>query len=178
MKCDSLSEPQDVGMAMAWRQGQSYSEDLRGRVLAAVDGGMAARAAARLFRVSVSYIYKALIRRRRTGETTASSRRGHRPRKLSPTQEAALAAHIEAHPDLTLAALQAWLLAEHGVRLSNGAMWSAVARLGLSFKKRRSGQASRTVRTSPPGAASGGRRSPSSMPTSSFSSTRPAPAPR
>ena len=53
---------------MVWRQGQSYSEDLRARVLAAVDGGMAARAAAELFRVSVSYIYKALIRRRRTGE--------------------------------------------------------------------------------------------------------------
>ena len=66
---------------MAWRRGQSYSEDLRARVLAAVDGGMAARAAARLFRVSVSYIYKALIRRRRTGEVSASSRRGHRPRK-------------------------------------------------------------------------------------------------
>jgi len=121
---------------MGWRQGQSYSEDLRGRVLAAVDGGMAVRAAAKLFRVSVSYIYKALIRRRRTGEVSASTRRGHRPRKLSPAQEAALASHIEAHPDLTLAALQTWLLVEHGVRLSNGAMWSAVARLGLSFKKR------------------------------------------
>jgi transposase len=163
---------------MAWRQGQSYSEDLRARVLAAVDGGMAARAAAKLFRVSVSYIYKALIRRRRTGETSASARRGHRPRKLSPAQEAALAAHIEAHPDLTLAALQAWLLAEHEVRLSNGAMWSAVARLGLSFKKRRSARANKTARMSPPGAASGGRGSPSSMPTSWFSSTRPAPAPR
>jgi len=163
---------------MVWRQGQSYSEDLRARVLAAVEGGMAARAAAKLFRVSVSYIYKALIRRRRTGETSASARRGHRPRKLSPAQEAALAAHIEAHPDLTLAALQAWLLAEHEVRLSNGAMWSAVARLGLSFKKRRSARANKTARMSPPGAASGGRRSPSSMPTSWFSSTRPAPAPR
>src|ERR1051325_11368534 len=91
---------------MAWRQGQSYSEDLRARVLAAVDGGMAARAASRVFRVSVSYIYKALIRRRRTGEVSASSRRGHRPRKLTHAQEAALAAHITAHPDLTLAALQ------------------------------------------------------------------------
>jgi len=163
---------------MVWRQGQSYSEDLRARVLATVDGGMAARAAARLFRVSVSYIFKALIRRRRTGEVSASSRRGHRPRKLSPAQEAALAANIEARPDLTLAALQVWLLAEHGVRLSNGAMWSAVARLGLSFKKRRSGQASRTAWMSRRGAASGGRRSPSSMPKSWSSSTRPAPAPR
>src|SRR5215467_4958774 len=135
-----------LGVAMAWRQGQNYSEDLRTRVLAAVDGGLAARAAAKLFRVSVSYIYKALIRRRRTGQVIASPRRGHRPRKLSPAQEAALAAHIEAHPDLTLATLQAWLLTEYGVRLSNGAMWSAVARLGLSFKKRRSARASKTAR--------------------------------
>jgi transposase len=163
---------------MAWRQGQSYSEDLRARVLAAVDGGMAARAAARLFRVSVSYIYKALIRRRRTGEASASSQRGHRPRKLSLAQETALAAHIEAHPDLTLAALQAWLLAEHGVRLSNGAMWSAVARLGLSFKKRRSAPASRTARTSRRGGGSGRPRNPLSTPTSWSSSTRPVPTPR
>jgi transposase len=163
---------------MAWRQGQSYSEDLRGRVLTAVDGGLAVRAAALVFRVSVSYIYKALIRRRRTGEVSARSRRGHRPRKLTPGQEAALARHISAHPDITLAALQSWLLAEHAVRLSNGAMWSAVARLGLSFKKRRSAPPSRTVRMSRRGAASGALRSPSSMPTSSSSSTRPAPAPR
>lgn len=163
---------------MGWRQGQSYSEDLRGRVLAAVDGGMAARAAAKLFQVSLSYIYKALIRRRRTGEVSASTRRGHRPRKLSPAQETALASHIEAHPDLTLAALRTWLLVEHGVRLSNGAMWSAVARLGLSFKKRRSAPANKTVRTSRHGGASGRRPGPSSMPTNSSLSTRPAPAPR
>jgi transposase len=163
---------------MVWRQGQSYSEDLRARVLAAVDSGLAARAAARVFRVSVSYIYKALIRRRQTGQASASTRRGHRPRKLVPAQEAALAAHITAHSDVTLAALQAWLLAEHGVRLSNGAMWAAVARLGLSFKKRRSGRPSRTARMSRRGGASGVRRSPSSMPTSSFSSMRPALPPR
>ena len=119
---------------MAWRQGQSYSEDLRARVLAAIDGGLATRVAASIFRVSVSYIYKALIRRRRTGEVSASTRRGHRPRKLTPEQEAAVAAHIAAHPDITLAALQSWLVDKHAVRLSNGAMWSAVARLGLSFK--------------------------------------------
>jgi transposase len=139
---------------------------------------MAARSAAALFRVSVSYIYKALIRRRRTGAVSASPRRGHRPRKLSPAQEAALAARIEAHPDLTLAALQAWLSVEHGVRLSNGAMWSAVARLGLSFKKRRCARANKTAPTSRHGAASGRPRSRSSTPTSSSFSMRPAPAPR
>jgi len=163
---------------MVWRRGQSYSEDLRGRVLAAVDGGLAARSAACVFRVSVSYIYKALIRRRRTGEVSASSGRGHRPRKLTGEQEVALAGHIAAHPDITLATMQSWLLSAHGVRLSNGAMWSAVERLGLSFKKRRSTPPSRIVRTSPRGGASGGGRSPMSMPTSSSSSTRPAPPPR
>ena len=163
---------------MAWRQGQAYSEDLRFRVLAAVDGGMAARAAAAVFQVSVSYIYKALIRRRRTGEASASSARGHRPRKLTPAQEAALAAHVEANSDATLAALQSWLEAEHGIRLSSGAMWMTVDRLGLTLKKRHSGRTSKTGRTSRPGGGSGARPGPSSTPTGSSSSTRPAPAPR
>ena len=159
---------------MAWRQGQAYSDDLRARVLAAVDGGMAARAVASLFRVSVSYIYKALTRRRRTGETSARSVRGHRPRKLTPDQEAALAAHVGANSDMTLAAMQSWLEVEHGVRLSSGAVWTVIDRLGLTLKKRRSGRASRTGRTWQPSGGSGAWRSASSIPTGSSSSTRPA----
>ncbi|MDB5392834.1 MAG: winged helix-turn helix family protein [Rhodospirillales bacterium] len=120
---------------MTWHQGRSYSADLRVRVLAAVDSGVAVRAVAPLFQVSISYIYKALIRRRRTGVTVASSVRGHRPRKLTPLQESSLVGHVKAHPDLTLAALQSWIESEHGVRLSSGAVWVALDRLGLSFKK-------------------------------------------
>src|SRR4030081_922062 len=112
-----------LGAAMAWRQGQSYSEDLRARVLAAIDGGLAARSAVSVFRVSVSYIYKGVVRRRRTGEVSASSRRGHRPRKLTPAQEAALAAHIAAHPDITLAALQTWLARGHAGAVGEGCEW-------------------------------------------------------
>ena len=41
---------------MAWKSGQSYSTDLRSRVLAAIDGGGSATATALLFQVSVSYI--------------------------------------------------------------------------------------------------------------------------
>ena len=44
--------------------GKAYSQDLRERVMAAVDAGTGAYAAASFFRVSVSYIYKALGRRR------------------------------------------------------------------------------------------------------------------
>jgi transposase len=120
---------------MGWRSGQSYSQDLRGRVLGAVDGGMAVRQAAATFQVSIAYIYKALIRRRLTGDAGISSNRGRPPRKLSPEQELALAAHICSRPGITLAQAQAWLLAEHGIDLSTGAMWNAAKRLGLSFKK-------------------------------------------
>jgi hypothetical protein len=41
--------------------GKPYSQDLRTRVIAAVDAGTGAYAAAPLFRGSVSYIYKAVI---------------------------------------------------------------------------------------------------------------------
>lgn len=39
------------------------------------------------------------------------------------------------HPGLTLAQTRAWLLGEHGVSLSLRAMWQAMRRLKLSFKK-------------------------------------------
>jgi transposase len=119
---------------MGWRSGQSYSQDLRDRVLAAVDGSMAVRAAATTFGVSIAYIYKALIRRRLTGESGINPNRGHRSRKLSPDQELALAAHIRSRPGITLAQAQAWLLAEHGVELSTGATWNAVQRLALQLR--------------------------------------------
>jgi transposase len=40
--------------------GRAYSQDLRERVMAAVDSGTGAYAVASIFRVSVSYIYKLL----------------------------------------------------------------------------------------------------------------------
>jgi len=135
---------------MSWRRGQAYAQDLRDRVLAAVDGGMRAYRAAELFGVSPSYIYKALGRRRLTGLSGPNPNRGHRPRKLSAEQEASLAAHIEAHPDLTLARLQDWLEAEHGVRLSDGGIWMAVDRLGLSFKKNATRRRARPARRGGP----------------------------
>ena len=122
---------------MGWRSGQSYSQDLRDRVIRAVDGGVAARQVAVIFGVSIAYVYKALIRRRLTGDSgpNPNPNRGHRPRKLSPDQEQALSAHVRSRPGITLAQTQTWLQAEHGVELSTGAVWNAVQRLGLSFEK-------------------------------------------
>ena len=78
---------------MAWKSGQSYSSDLRSRVLAAIDGGCRAKSVARQFQVSVSYIYKALGRRRASGETEARPQRNRQRLKLA-AYHAAIAAEV------------------------------------------------------------------------------------
>ena len=104
---------------MAWKSGQSYSADLRSRVLAAVDGGLSAKTVAARFQVSVSYIYKALGRRDATGETEARPQRNHQELKLA-AQHDAIAAEVAQRPDMTLDELRAWLLATHDVAASLG----------------------------------------------------------
>lgn len=120
---------------MGWRSGQPYSADLRERVLAAVDEGPKVRQVATLFRVSVSYIYKAVGRRRSTGETEVRANRGRPGRKLA-LHEDALVARVRAEPDATLAELQAWLLAEFNVQVSIGCLWNTLDRRELTLKKR------------------------------------------
>ena len=136
--------------------GKPYSQDLRERVIAAVDGGTGAYAAAPLFRVSVSYIYKALDRRRATGETTARTGRAGRKAKLAAHDEA-LRAQVATRPDATLEELQAWLAVERKVEVSIGCLWNRLQRLKLPLKKSRSGPPSRIGRMSL-------RRVPSGMP--------------
>jgi transposase len=140
---------------MAWKSGQSYSGDLRSRVLAALDGGHSAKATARLFQVSVSYIYKALGRRAATGETEARPQRNRQTLKLAD-HHAAIAAEVALRPDVTLDELRAWLLATHQVEASLGLMHQTLARLGLTRKKSRAGPRSRTGPTSPSGGSTGG----------------------
>src|SRR3712207_9565027 len=69
--------------AMAWRSGLPFSQDLRERVLAVADGGLRVREVARLFKVSISYVYKALERRAQTGDAAARRGGGSRAPKLS-----------------------------------------------------------------------------------------------
>jgi transposase len=133
---------------MLWERGKAYSQDLRSRVLlAADDGARVGQIAARL-RVSISYVSKVLSRRTATGETSARAQRSHRPQKLVALH-AAISAEIAAHPDMTIAELGRWLGETHGVSASEGLMHKTLVRLGLTFKKSRSGRPSRSVRTLP-----------------------------
>jgi transposase len=80
---------------MLYRRGKAYSQDLRERVFAASDDGERVGEVAELLRVSVSYVSKALTRRRTTEETTARSGRGRKLPKLAPFY-AAIRAHVAA----------------------------------------------------------------------------------
>jgi len=139
--------------------GRAYSQDLRERVMAAVDSGTGAYAAAAIFRVSVSYVYKALGRRKRTGETRARPWAGGPKPKLA-AHDKLLCARVMSEPDMTLAELQAWLMAEHAIKVSVGCLWKRLRQLGLTLKKSPCAPPSRTARISPTPATNGVPASP------------------
>ena len=139
--------------------GKAYSQDLRERVMAAVESGTGAYAAASIFRVSVSYIYKLLGRRKRTGETSARPWAGDPKPKLAAHDEA-LRAGVMSEPDATLAELQAWLVAEHNVKVSIGCLWKRLRHLGLTLKKSHCAPPNKTARISPRPATNGVQASP------------------
>jgi len=141
---------------MGWVSGRAYSDDLRARVLAAVDRGGRVYEIAPLLEVSVSYIYKALARRRLSGIETALPRTGRPGRKLDRHLEA-LAAYVSAHPDATLAEITQWSAHERGVSVCVATMWATLEALDLSHKKRHAAPPSRNVPTSPPRARNGAR---------------------
>ncbi len=94
MKCSRGSTALSFDMAI----GAGDSEDLRAKVLAAVDRGQGVYPVAALFGVSVSYINKALPRRRVSGIPTALPARGQPGRKLE-SHFGALRGQVAAHPD-------------------------------------------------------------------------------
>jgi transposase len=141
------------------KMGRPYSQDLRERVIAAVDLGGRIYEVAPVFQVSVSYIYKALGRRRASGETTARKGRVGRKPKLAAHDEA-LRVHALEHPDATIEEIRAWLLAERGVKVSVGCLWNRLRFLGLTLKKSHSGPVNRTGRTSPRPVKDGMRANP------------------
>jgi transposase len=145
---------------MGWRSGQTYSQDLRARVLGAVDRGGRVYEVAPLFEVSVSYIYKALARRRLMGVETALPKGGRAGRKLDRHLDA-LVAHVAVRPDATLAELVEWSAANRGVRVCIATMWATLEAVGITLKKRRAMPPSRSARMSRPPGKPGARPRPS-----------------
>jgi transposase len=115
---------------------KAYSEDLRQRVVEAVDAGMPRPEAARVFGVSLATIKRYLKRRRETGSLTPGHSPG-RPPEIAPAQYAALAAQVAGHPDDTLAQHAATWAAAQGVAVSPWAVQRALDRAKITRKKSR-----------------------------------------
>lgn len=116
---------------------RAYSQDLRDRVIAAVeDEGLSRREAARRYRIGEATAVRWLqaLRQGRRGPRTQGGDR----RSRLPGHAGWLLALIEAEPDLTLAAVADRLLAEHGVKADAGMLSRFFTGRGISFKKKRS----------------------------------------
>ena len=121
---------------------KAYSVDLRERVLAACDDGAGTAEVAEAFAVSPAWVRKLRQRRRETGEVGPTPQR-HGPLPAAVTHADAIRAAVRDHPDATLREYRE----DHGLPVSKSALARALARLGLSRKKSRSGRPSRTART-------------------------------
>ena len=117
---------------MAWRRGQTYSQDLRDRVLRAET--LTARQAAERFGVSVSYVVKARQRLARAGAATPRPQKPSVARKLVPFH-GALQERVARVPDATLAGHREWLAETHGVIVGLTTIWKALKHLKLTLKK-------------------------------------------
>jgi transposase len=109
-----------------------YSMDLRTRVLADCDAGVAPKDVATKFRVSRSWVNRVVQRRRETGEVAPRPQKVFKKQAFAG-QEARLRAQVDAKPDQTLAEIRDAL---HSAA-SLSSVWRALDRLGLTVKKNR-----------------------------------------
>jgi transposase len=110
-----------------------YSDDLRERVIEAVEAGASRREAAESFNLSSSSAVKWLQRWRDTGSAKAKPSRG----STSPLEERAkwLLAVVAEQPDLTLDEIVA-AMRKRRIPGSRTAVWRFFARHDLTFKKK------------------------------------------
>ena len=124
-----------------------YSQDLRDRVIEAVERGkLSRRAAARHYEVSESVAIKWLERLERHGSREPVGHGGHRASKLMAHRDFLEAARAE-KSDITLQALCDRLSAERGVKADTSMMSRFFRRIGVTVKKRPSSHASKIART-------------------------------
>jgi transposase len=116
------------------------SEDLRSRVVAAVDGGMSRRAAAERFGVAASTAIRWARAWRAEGRTATLPMGGDlRSRRIEAYRDTILGA-VEAEVDITLVELAALLRREHGAAFAPSTVWRFLDRHGLTVKKNRARQ--------------------------------------
>jgi transposase len=114
-----------------------YSQDLRERVASAcAQPGQTIGQVAVAFSVSTAFVNKLLRRQRTTGSVAARPHTGGPTAKLDAVLQAQLVAWVGGQPDITLAELQAALVAHGGPAVSLTLIWQVLTAHGLRRKKR------------------------------------------
>jgi transposase len=110
------------------------SEDLRARLVAAVEGGLSRRAAAARFGVAPASAVRWVRQWRATGVLEAKRQGGDkRSGRIEAHRDVILAAIAE-RVDITLVEL-AEMLREHGARFAPSTIWRFLDRHGMTLKK-------------------------------------------
>jgi transposase len=130
---------------------KAYSQDLRQRVLRAVDQGTTQAEIAKTFAVSGSTIKRYLRQRRESGHVWPKAIPG-RPARKGAVLQASLREQLETHADATREEHCRLFEARTGLRVSPASISRARAALGWTRKKRHSSPANRMKQHGPPGA--------------------------
>jgi putative transposase len=124
---------------------KTISLDLRERILAVYDAGKSTREeVAKRFRLSLGFVKTLLSQRKRTGQIGPMHHRSGRKPKITAQQREALRELVAQKPDATLAEMKAGT----GLECTPQAIHHVLKSMKLTYKKRRSGPASKTGRTS------------------------------
>ena len=111
-----------------------YSEDLRRRIVSAVEGGMPKAQAARTFSMSLSSV-KRYVNKARRGETLAPRKRPGSAPKLDDGAMRILEEDLRERPFSTLRERRDYIGVTTGLWVSRSTVCRAIARLGLTRKK-------------------------------------------
>jgi transposase len=126
---------------------KALSQDLRDRVVAAIDGGLSRRGAAARFGVSVSSAIRWHQLAREHGRAVARKPGGDQRSSKTDVHAKKIMALLEEQGDITLSEIQSGL-ADRGINIGIGTLWRFFDRHGITRKKRPVTRSSKTVPTS------------------------------
>jgi transposase len=112
---------------------RAYSEDLRKKIVAAIERGMSKAQAARTFDVSLSSV-KRYSRTAREGGSLEPRKSPGRPRKTDEKAQVLLEKDVEERPGVTISQRRHFLEHLTGTTLSDSTVRRLMKRLGFSQK--------------------------------------------
>jgi transposase len=126
---------------------RTLSQDLRDRVIAAIDDGLSCRAAAARFGVSPSSAIRWRQRALEHGQAVAKPRGGDRHSSRIEAHGGFIRELVAEQGDMTLIEIQARLI-ERGTSVGIGTLHRFFVRHGITRKKRQGTRSSKTAPTS------------------------------